>query len=278
MKIKPKMVVGTEFLSRRRYNLDYLEKYFSLALSKKFNEIDTAYSYGTNCYVEKTLGKILNYKRKKFVISTKFLYINKNGRTIPIKTLDDIKYSLNSSLSNLRTDYIDNYYFHSGSNSQFFNDKIWYYLNNLKSQGVIKHLGLSIKNKLVLTNSLEQIDKSQDYGINKIQFVFNMLSDYAKVSLIPKLDKMNVQILGRIPYAKGYLVNNYIFRNTIKDIKKIFPEKIMYDKALLIKKKYRSLTKKDNINYCLKHVHKVVLASSNINQLKENIEYFNQYD
>lgn len=272
----PKMIIGTEFLSRQNLNIEFLREYFDYALKNNFNEIDTAYSYGENNSVEKILGEVLKEDRKKFIISSKFLKINKDNRTPIIKTLDDIKYSVESSLKNLKTNYLDIYYFHSGSNEQFFNDPIWNYLNNLKKQRVIIDLGLSIKNDLILKNSLQQIDFLKQYGISKVQFVFNMLSDQAKYELIPKLNKMDIEFFGRMPYAKGFLINNYIFEHSIEEISNKFNEIKMIENAVNIKKNFKKLEKKDAINYCLNSVKKVILASSNLNQLKENINIFKE--
>tara|TARA_B100001093_G_scaffold511202_2_gene578591 strand:- start:207 stop:1043 length:837 start_codon:yes stop_codon:yes gene_type:complete len=268
----PRMVIGTEFLSRKKYSINYLKEYFKIALSHKFNEIDTAQSYGYNNLVEKTLGEVLGKNRKKYKIASKFLNILKNNKFVSINSLDDIKLSVETTLNNLKTDYIDIFYFHSGSNNQFFNDKLWNYLNDLKTQNIIKSLGLSFKNDLILNNSLEQISNLKEYGISKVQIVFNMLSDSAKFKILPSLKKMNVEIYGRMPYAKGYLINNYIFEKSSIELKNEFTEKHMYENILYIKKNYKTLNKSEVIKYALLHVNKVVLASSSVEQLKENIE------
>ena len=146
----------------------------------------------------------------------------------------------------------------------------------MKKQRVIIDLGLSIKNDLILKNSLQQIDFLKQYGISKVQFVFNMLSDQAKYELIPKLNKMDIEFFGRMPYAKGFLINNYIFEHSIEEINNKFKEIKMIENAVNIKKNFKKLEKKDAINYCLNSVKKVILASSNLNQLKENINNFKE--
>ena len=130
-----KIIIGTELFSGSRNKNYTVKEVFLLlngALKLGVNQIDTAPSYGKDFLVEKLLGKALKTDRKKFKLSTKFT----NQRMILNKTkrLDTIKKNFENSLNNLQTTFIDNYFFHSGSDEDFFDDKIWYYLNDLKKK------------------------------------------------------------------------------------------------------------------------------------------------
>ena len=130
-----KIIIGTELFSgsrNKKYGVKEVSSLLNGALKLGVHQIDTAPSYGKNFLVEKLIGIALKKSRKKFKLTTKF----RNQRMISnkIKRLDAIKKNFETSLNNLQTTFIDNYFFHSGSDADFFDDKIWYYLNELKKK------------------------------------------------------------------------------------------------------------------------------------------------
>ena len=130
-----KIIIGTELFSGSRDKKYYLKEVFTLlngALKLGINQIDTAPSYGQNFSVEKMVGSAIKKNRNKFKLSTKFT--NAIGMSNSTKRLDAIKRNFEISLNNLQTSFIDNYFFHSGDNLEFFDDKIWQFLNELKKK------------------------------------------------------------------------------------------------------------------------------------------------
>ena len=115
------------------------------SLDNGINCIDTADSYG-NGECEIFIGKLLKRKKLKEIrVATKFGQLNGFAVSKVQKNIDD-------SLKRLQKDQIDIYYFHSGSNSQFFNDGLWNIINKNFEKGKIKKIGLSIK-----TNYLKKL-------------------------------------------------------------------------------------------------------------------------
>lgn len=197
--MKPsRLGVGTFKISDKNlYSPSAIQDFIKYSLESGVNLFDTSDSYG-NGYIEKQLGSMIKNKiinRKKILISTKF------GQGIGYD-LESVKKSLERSLRRLNSDYIDYYFFHSGTNEQFDNKKLWSYLNRQKEQGLIRKLGLSLKNDYLIKNDLFQVSKSQDYGIETISFVYNI--NFRRLdNVLNYFD--NFEIFTRVPLSKGDL-------------------------------------------------------------------------
>src|SRR3990167_2410889 len=118
------IVIGTEVYSGSwgvQYTAKDIESILSVALQHGVVEIDTAASYGENHGVEGLLGEATASMRKKFVLASKF-HNNHTGKNkgLPIATVADIAQELSLTLQALKTDYLDIYYFHSGSDEVYF--------------------------------------------------------------------------------------------------------------------------------------------------------------
>ena len=188
------------------------------------NHLDTAECYG-NHLSEKLVGKsIIN--RDKWLIASKFGHKYKGNLKSAAYDLKSVKIQLNKSLKALKTSYIDIYYFHSGDDEQFNNDKLWTYLNKQVEEGKIRFLGLSFKHSLVHQNNFYQIKKAKDYNIKIVQTVYNYLSQESARILIPLCRTKGLDVIGRMPLAKGLLTGKYKSNKDFKDndSRLIFPE------------------------------------------------------
>ncbi|MCK5248131.1 aldo/keto reductase, partial [Candidatus Bipolaricaulota bacterium] len=112
------------------------------------NFIDTAECYGMNQLSENLVGGAIASSRSHWVLATKFGHEklsptkNRSAYTAP-----EMLKQLETSLRALRTDYVDLYQFHSGSNEAFDNDELWTMLEKQKQAGKIRHLGISVSRK-----------------------------------------------------------------------------------------------------------------------------------
>ena len=111
------------------------------SLSKGINSIETADEYD-NGEIEKLIG---GFKKKFPFVLTKFGQLNNFSEKNSTEMLDN-------SLKRLNRDYIDIYFFHSGSNKQFNNDNLWNNLQKEVAKGKILNLGLSLKTSLLQRN------------------------------------------------------------------------------------------------------------------------------
>ncbi len=265
-----KIIIGTELFSGNRNKKYTVKEVFFLlngALKLGVSQIDTAPSYGKDFLVEKLIGKALKKNRKKFKLTTKFT----NQRIISNKTkrLDNIKKNFENSLNNLQTTFIDNYFFHSGNDEDFFDDKVWYYLNELKKDKLILNLGLALKHNLVKENSLSQIKHAKNYGISIVSTTLNLFSQESLKKVIPYCKKNKLKVWGRMPLAKGLLTGKYKSINSLdkKDHRRV-KEKIISKKIIdfAIKKKIDTVKA---LNWSEKNSNGIIIGFKDIQQLKE---------
>jgi len=244
------------------------------------NFLDTAPNYG-NHFSEKLIGYGLRSNRDQWIIATKFgQKLDGNGNNIHDFTAKNILLQLEKSLKSLKTDYIDIYQFHSGSNDDFINDDIWEMLNKEVEKGKIRYLGLSIVDSYVKENNLFQIEKMKEMNTNIVQVVYNRLNMQPEDSLIPYCIKNNINIIARVPLAKGFLSGKYAVNNIFdpNDVRASYSQE-SNNKMLMEVEKIKNNEVPDGINmaqwsiaWCLKNsaVKAVIPGTKNIGQLKSN--------
>ncbi len=112
------------------------------------NFLDTAECYGTHHLAETLVGQALTSSRDAWIIATKFGH-HRHEKTKNTQAWDAaaVQQQLEESLRALKTDYIDLYQFHSGSNEAFDNDELWTMLDKQIEAGKIRYLGLSVSRK-----------------------------------------------------------------------------------------------------------------------------------
>ena len=183
-----KIVLGSEVFSGSwgiNFNSSEIKKILIFGYQNGIREIDSAPSYGKKKHdVEKILGSILKKEKLKYKISTKFTidkYLLKDKK----KLLKNLRSQLELSLKSLKKDTIDNYFFHSGTDEEFFNDDVWEFLYQQKKRGLIKNLCLSLRHELVKKNSLKQLYMCENYKISKISTVCNLYTRDSLKKVIP---------------------------------------------------------------------------------------------
>jgi len=104
----------------------------------------------------------------------------------------EVATQLEASLRALRTDTIDLYQFHSGSDEAFRQPELWAMLQRLKQAGQVGHLGVSIASK----GSSAQAQEAPDAGIEVLQLYYNRLERKAETLWFPWADKFGLGVLG----------------------------------------------------------------------------------
>lgn len=245
-------------------------KIFDYALENGINTIETADVYD-NGNIETIIGK---YNKKIPFIFSKFGKINNFSA-------EAVQIDLENSLRRLKRDYIDVYFFHSGKDLDFFNDKLWEKLNLEKKKGKIKKLGLSLKSSLIHKNQINQVIKMKNYGISVLQVLYNPLYTEAQNKIFPFIKKNNIKLITRAPFAKGiitdFIKNNFKKKKQFNKYKEISLTDIEIKKRIdfLIKSKSFNLKK---INFEIlkwilknKQITSIIFGASTVEQLKENI-------
>lgn len=125
---------------------DSAEKLLHLVLDSGINFIDTAPDYGV---AEERIGRFLSARRDEFYLATKCgcAYVQRADH-IEINHVwqrDVVKRNVETSLERLQTEYIDLLQFHGGDAETLQRNGLIDQLLDLKSDGVIRHLGVSSK-------------------------------------------------------------------------------------------------------------------------------------
>jgi len=241
---------------------DKVEEMFLYAYENGINYFDSAFPYH-NGFSEKTLGKILtnNHLHDKVNVATKLF-------TLGIKSPDfDPRKMLDEQLSRLQQDHIDFYLMHGlhGDQWEYLCEHfdIKNYLKDLKTQGVLRHLGFSFHD--TYEKFVEIIDDFDEWEFAQIQY--NYLDHEYQAG-----DK-------GLAYArsKGIPLN---VMEPCKGGSLIFPN---YPEVEEIKKRH-GLENVSNAELAFSYVFDkpgfmVVLSGMNeMSQMKENIEIANKYD
>jgi myo-inositol catabolism protein IolS len=246
------------------------------------NLIDTAECYGDHT-VESLLGNSLPGNRQDWNVATKFGHrycglLKTAGAWSP----SDVLQQLEDSLRALRTDYVDIYQFHSGSNTDFDDDSLWKMLNEQVRLGKVRHLGVSIAGGLTLHNDTHQLKRAREVGATVIQTVYNRLKSEAERDFLPFAQNAGLGVLARVPLAKGFLSGRYHPGATFAedDIRSTFSQEFN-DDLLRSAEEIKRTEVPAGANmaqwalaWCLRNsaVSAVIVGSKNEEQLQSNAE------
>lgn len=169
------------------------------------NLIDTAECYGPHHLSESFIGDYLSRNRREdWVIASKFGH-HWESQWEHAWEVDQVRVQLEESLKALKTDYIDLYQFHSGSDEAFNNDDLWTMLDKQVQAGKIRNLGISIGSN----DNLYQTSKASEVGAKAIQVVYNRIDRVPEARVFPSCEQQDLGVLARVPLASGYLSGKY---------------------------------------------------------------------
>lgn len=176
------------------------------AAARGINLIDTAECYGDHLS-ENLIGDYLRrHERGRWIVATKFghHFHGFMSRTQDF-TPDDVRAQLEHSLRALQVEAIDLYQFHSGSDGEFANERLWSMLAEQKRAGKIRHLGVSILGK----GSEFQAREARRFGAEALQVIYNRLDRRPEQAVFPQAERDRLGILARVPLASGLLTGKY---------------------------------------------------------------------
>lgn len=152
---------------------------------------DTARAYSDS---EEKLGAAFDGMRDKIFISSKTQAKN------PEKFWSDLE----TTLKNLRTDYLDIYQFHCAGQCYKPGDGTGMYeaMEEAKKQGKIRHIGITAH----LIGVAEDIVKSGLY--ETLQFPFSYLANEREIKLVEDCDKANIGFIAMKGLAGGLLTDS----------------------------------------------------------------------
>jgi len=170
------------------------------------NLIDTAECYGDHL-AERLVGDYLSrHERDRWIVATKFGhgfngFMDRTDRFRP----EEVRDQLIASLRALRTDRIDLYQFHSGSDDAFLDDGLRTVLEDARRSGMVRNLGVSVRG----TGSEVQVREAFGRGYGVLQVVYNRLDVRAESDVFPHARRYGLGILARVPLGSGLLSGKY---------------------------------------------------------------------
>jgi aryl-alcohol dehydrogenase-like predicted oxidoreductase len=173
------------------------------------NFLDTAECYGDHA-VEELLGRAISRNRGDWIVATKFGHWHPSpAQKAEAWSAGEVLLQLDASLKALKTDRIDLYQFHSGSNEVFHNEELWAMLNRQVSAGKVRFLGVSLAAGLLQKGDLEQVHAAAEVNAGVIQVLYNRLHREAEEQVLPFCRERRIGVLARVPLAKGFLGGAY---------------------------------------------------------------------
>jgi len=165
---------------------------------------DTADSYGAG-HSERLLARALGDHREEIVIATKFGWTfddngSRRGHGMDVSP-DYIRSACQASLHRLQVDEIDLYQLHVGSLSDAQSDDVVDTLEELQSEGLIRHFGWSC-------DVAEQARRWAERGTcSALQFICNVLQETP--GMIDLCERHGMTAVIRSPLASGFLSGKY---------------------------------------------------------------------
>lgn len=189
LEVSPIGFGGLQIASRMEYPA--AEKLLNAALDAGINILDTARNYQDS---EARIGRAISHRREEFHIATKGV----NQRA------EDFWRSLEDSLRDLQTDYIDIYQFHGAgierSDFIFEGERVMECMLKAKEQGKIRFIGFSSHSpdatlELIRTGAFDIVQ----YPISYVG------SEAAERGLVDEAARLDVGFLGMKPFGGGRL-------------------------------------------------------------------------
>ena len=203
------IALGTWLTIGERLTLKEADGLVQTAFDQGVNLIDTAHSYSG---AERTLGRILRgIDRSKFLIMTK-CFFNRTDRPLPDGeglTPANLRYAIETSLSETRLDTIDFYLCHRFDADTPISSVVRT-MGSLVVEGKIRAWGVG---RWTVPQIREAIAEARCQGVSEpcvTQDFYNLFNPRAEADLLPFCDEEKFGFVGYSPLARGVLTGKYI--------------------------------------------------------------------
>lgn len=181
---------------------------FNAFVEQGGNFIDTAVNY-TDGQSEEITGKLISGNRDNFVLATKFtLNTSPGNQNAWGNHRKNMMYSVEKSLKQLKTDYIDLYWVHIWDFTTR-TEEVMRALDDLVRQGKVLHVGVSDAPAWIVSqaNTLSELRGWTPF--TAIQVEYNLLQRTTEFELLPMAKTLGLGILVWSPLAFGVLTGKY---------------------------------------------------------------------
>jgi aryl-alcohol dehydrogenase-like predicted oxidoreductase len=191
-----------------RSDLEQTRAVIDAALEEGVTLFDTAnvYSQGKS---ESYIGEVLEGRRDRVVLATKFGMPMDEGPDIPRGSRDYIRWAVEGSLKRLRTDVIDLYQLHRPDPDTPIDETLGA-LNELVVEGKVRFIGSSNYD----VAQLEEADRvARDRGFARYvsaQNHYSLIERETEDEILPACARLGIGQLPFFPLANGLLTGKYV--------------------------------------------------------------------
>jgi aryl-alcohol dehydrogenase-like predicted oxidoreductase len=179
------------------------------ALDAGVEFLDTADIYGGKGGSEELLGKVLEGRRERVVLATKWgMDMGDALPAIPRGSREYIVQAIEGSLRRLRTDWIDLYQYHQPDGRTPIAETLET-LDDLVKDGKVRYVGCS-------NFTAEQLDEAQQVARERnltafvsLQNEYSLLKRGLEADVVPACERHGVGVLPFFPLASGLLTGKY---------------------------------------------------------------------
>jgi aryl-alcohol dehydrogenase-like predicted oxidoreductase len=190
-----------------RIDLDATRAVVDAALDAGITLFDTADIYGNGGGSERLLGEVLQGRRDRVLLATKFGGDMGDGtkeRGAPTY----IRKAIDASLGRLRTDYVDLYQYHFFDGVTPF-EETSDALDELVRDGKVRYVGTSN----LEARQVEEVDTiTRNRGLTRpvsAQNEYSLLRREAEDELLPTCERLGIGVLPYFPLGSGLLTGKY---------------------------------------------------------------------
>ena len=191
-----------------RVDLARTREVVEAALDAGITFFDTADVYGNRGGSERFLGEILEGRRDRVVIATKFGWdLGADGQALR-GTREYVREAIDASLERLRTDHVDLYYYHRPDGVTPFEETLSA-MHELVEEGKTRFIGCSNLSAGQLREVSEATSRLGLTGIVALQNEYSLLRREAEDDVLPLCRMLGVGFVPYFPLASGLLTGKY---------------------------------------------------------------------
>src|SRR5262245_3259494 len=191
-----------------RVDLDGTRAVVDAALECGITLLDTADVYGEKGGSETLLGEVLEGRRDRVVLATKFGHEMTGGPDVPRGSAEWIRWACDESLRRLRTDRIDLYQYHRPDGVTPVVETLGA-MHELVQEGKVLHIGSS---NLDAAQIQEADAAARDRGLTRFvsaQNRYSFVTREAEDDLLPTCQRLGIGVLPYFPLESGLLTGKY---------------------------------------------------------------------
>jgi aryl-alcohol dehydrogenase-like predicted oxidoreductase len=188
-----------------RIDLHRTREVVDAALDAGITFFDTADIYGNRGGSERFLGEVLQGRRRRVVLATKFGSDMGEG---PSGAAEYVRRAIRASLDRLQTDHVDVYYYHRPDGVTPIGETLSA-MQELVEEGLVRAIGCSNFGSAELAGADELARTSSRPGFVAVQNEYSLLERDADDDVLPLARELGVAFIPYFPLASGLLTGKY---------------------------------------------------------------------